>query len=251
MTEIFLHTHEDFIGMRKAGALAARVLDFIEPFVESGIQTEHLNQLCHDYIVGEGAIPAPLNYQGFPKSVCISVNEVVCHGIPGNKILKKGDIVNIDVTVIVDGWHGDASRMYTIEPISTLARRLIDVTYFALDQAIACVKPGCFLGDIGHAIQSIAEKNGFSVVRDFCGHGIGKLFHASPQVCHFGKPGTGIQLKEGMFLTIEPMINAGKPDVRILSDGWTAITRDRSLSAQKEHTLGVTAHGVEIFTQNN
>ena len=237
-----------FEGMRRAGNLAARTLDFITPHVKIGITTNELNQLCHDFITAHGAIPAPLNYQGYPKSICTSVNHVVCHGIPNDTKLKNGDILNIDVTTIVDGWHGDTSRMFTLGKVSLRAQKLIDTTYESLMRAIEIVKPGVRLGDIGHTIQSFVEKKGFSVVRDFCGHGIGKVFHDAPTILHYGKPGTGEPLCEGMFFTIEPMINAGKYNVKVLDDGWTAVTCDRSLSAQFEHTLGVTKDGVEIFT---
>ena len=238
----------DFEGMRKAGHLAAQTLDFIEPYVKEGVTTQELNDLCHEFIVSHGAIPAPLNYKGFPKSICTSVNHVVCHGIPGPKRLEKGDILNIDVTVILDGWHGDTSRMFAIGKISLIAQKLIDATYEAMMRAIEIVRPGAHLGDIGHAIQSYAESKGFSVVRDFCGHGLGRVFHADPDVLHYGKPHTGAELQEGMFFTVEPMVNAGKYDIKILGDGWTAVTRDKSLSAQFEHSIGVTSTGYEIFT---
>lgn len=251
---ITLHEPADFEGMRKAGHLAARTLDFITPHVKEGVTTQELNDLCHDFIVSHGAIPAPLNYQGsrgtlpFPKSICTSANHVVCHGIPGPKKLQVGDILNIDVTVILDGWHGDTSRMFGVGKISFKAQRLIDITYEAMMRGIENVRPGAHLGDIGYAIQSYAEAKGFSVVRDFCGHGLGRVFHAPPEVLHYGHPHTGIELQEGMFFTIEPMINIGKYEVKILSDGWTAVTRDKSLSAQFEHSVGVTATGYEIFT---
>lgn len=245
---ITLHTPQDFEGMRKAGRLAAEVLDYITPFVDVGVTTEHLNTLCHDFILSHGAIPAPLNYRGFPKSICTSINHVVCHGIPGPKKLEKGDIINIDITVILDGWYGDTSRMFYAGTPSVKARRLVETTYECLMRGIEIVKPGTTLGDVGHAIQSFAEKQGFSVVRDFCGHGIGKVFHTNPEVLHYGRPGEGPELKEGMFFTIEPMINAGRYEVKILDDEWTAVTRDKSLSAQFEHTIGVTKSGYEIFT---
>lgn len=249
MADILRHKPEDFEGMRKAGKLAAETLDYITPHVEPGVTTEVLNQLCHDFIVEHGAIPAPLNYHGFPKSICTSVNHVICHGIPGPKKLQDGDIINIDVTVILDGWHGDTSRMFFVgNKINVKARKLVGVTYEAMMRGIECVKPGATLGDVGHAIQSFAEKAGFSVVRDFCGHGLGKTFHMPPEVVHFGKPGTGVVLEEGMFFTIEPMINAGHYASKVLKDGWTAVTRDKSLSAQFEHSLAVTAGGYEIFT---
>lgn len=243
-----LHSAADFEGMRKAGNLAARTLDFIAPYVTENVTTQELNDLCHNFIISHGAIPAPLNYKGFPKSICTSVNHVVCHGIPGPKKLQSGDIINIDVTVILDGWHGDTSRMFTIGKIPLKAQRLIETTYEAMMRGIEVVRPGATLGDIGHAIQSFAEARGFSIVRDFCGHGLGRIFHTSPEVLHYGTPHTGLELKEGMFFTIEPMINAGHYEIKILSDGWTAVTRDKSLSAQFEHSLGVTATGCEIFT---
>lgn len=240
---------QSFEGMRKAGKLASRVLDFITQFVKKNVTTDELNTLCHDFIIQNNAIPAPLNYQGFPKSICTSVNHVVCHGIPSNYKLKNGDALNIDVTVIVDGWHGDTSRMYTIgEPPKQVAK-LIDVTYASMMRAIEIVKPGIKTGDIGHAIQSFVEPHGFSVVRDFCGHGIGRKFHQEPTILHYGKPGTGKTLNVGDFFTIEPMINIGKYNVKILNDGWTAITVDKSISAQFEHTLGITESGYEIMTK--
>ncbi len=237
-----------FEGMRKAGSLAASVLDYITPYVVPEATTDHLNTLCHEFIVARGGVPAPLNYRGFPKSICTSVNHVVCHGIPGPKKLKTGDIVNIDVTVIVDGWHGDTSRMFYVGAVAVLPKRLVEVTYECLMRGIEVVRPGARLGDIGFAIQSYAEKNRFSVVRDFCGHGIGRSFHLPPEVLHYGRKGDGESLQEGMFLTIEPMINAGGFEVKILQDGWTAVTRDKSLSAQFEHTIGITREGCEIFT---
>lgn len=252
---IQLHNAEDFEGMRKAGQLAAATLDMIAAHVVPGVTTEHLNQLCHDYTVKNGAIPAPLGYGGapgrapFPKSICTSINHVVCHGIPDERPLHEGDIVNIDVTCILDGWHGDSSRMYFVgDKIPVKARRLVEVTYYCLMAGIEVVKPGATLGDIGYAIQSIAEKERFSVVRDFCGHGLGRNFHAPPSVMHYGLPHQGSVLEPGMFFTIEPMINAGKFSTKVLADGWTAVTRDRSLSAQFEHTLAVTDDGFEIFT---
>lgn len=252
---IELHPAEDFEGMRKAGKLAAEILDMITDHVVPGVTTEELDGLCHDHTVKAGAIPAPLNYQGggptpFPKSICTSVNHVVCHGIPNEKILKDGDIVNVDVTVILDGWHGDTSRMYLVgDNTSIKARRLVDITYDSMMAGIEAVKPGATLGDIGHAIQKIAEGARFSVVRDFCGHGLGRTFHAPPSVMHIGNPNEGTILQPGMFFTIEPMINAGHYATKILkTDGWTAVTRDRSLSAQFEHSLAVTQDGFEIFT---
>ncbi len=234
--------------MRAAGLLAAQALDMIGPHVVPGVTTEELNTICHDFILAHGAIPAPLNYRGFPKSICTSINHVVCHGIPGEKKLLEGDIVNIDVTVILNGWYGDSSRMYVAGTPSTRARRLIEVTYESLMRGIAVVKPGATFGDIGYAIQSYVEAQRFSVVRDFCGHGIGTNFHEPPNVLHFGRKGDGPVLKAGMFFTIEPMVNAGRPEVKVLDDGWTAVTRDRSLSAQFEHMIGVTETGHEIFT---
>ncbi|HBR69998.1 MAG TPA: type I methionyl aminopeptidase [Rhodospirillaceae bacterium] len=247
---IEIHTDPaDFEGMRAAGKLAAATLDMIAPHVVPGVTTLELDTLCHDFIVKNGAIPAPLNYKGFPKSICTSVNHVICHGIPGEKKLKDGDIVNVDVTVILDGWHGDTSRMYLLgDDVPVKAKRLVDITYECMMAGIEAVRPGAHLGDIGHAIQTIAEKERFSVVRDFCGHGLGREFHVPPSVTHFGRRGTGPVLQPGMFFTIEPMINAGGWQMKVLSDGWTAVTRDRSLSAQFEHTLAVTEDGYEIFT---
>lgn len=245
---IVIHSPSDFEGMRKAGFLAARTLDFITPYVKEGVATEELNTLCHDFIISHGAIPAPLNYRGFPKSICTSLNHVVCHGIPGPKKLHEGDILNIDITVILESWYGDTSRMFTIGKPSLKAQKLIDATYEAMMRGIEIVRPGAFTGDIGYAIQSYVEPKGFSVVRDFCGHGLGQVFHTAPEILHYGKPQTGIELLEGMFFTIEPMINAGRYEVKILDDGWTAVTRDKSLSAQFEHSIGVTATGYEIFT---
>jgi len=241
-------------GMRIAGRLASEVLDYITPFVKPGVSTGELDKLCHDYMVDvQGTIPAPLNYAPpghvpYPKSICTSVNNQVCHGVPGDKILKNGDIVNLDITVIKDGWHGDTSRMFVAGETSIQARRLIQVTYESMWIGISQVKPGARLGDIGHAIQRHAEQNGYSVVREFCGHGIGQNFHEEPQVLHYGKPGTGLVLEAGMTFTIEPMINAGRRDIRQLPDGWTIVTKDRSLSAQWEHTVLVTADGFEVLT---
>lgn len=247
--EIPLYGTEGFEGMRKAGRLASQVLDYITEYVKEGVSTGYLNDLCHDFIVKHGAIPAPLNYHGFPKSICTSINHVVCHGIPSkDKILKKGDILNIDVTVILDGWYGDTSRMFTIGKPPVKAQKLVDVTYEAMMRGIEIVKPGATLGDIGFAIQSFAESNGYSVVRDFCGHGLGRTFHCAPEILHFGKPGQGSVLQQGMFFTIEPMINIGKYHTKVLNDGWTAVTKDKSLSAQFEHSIGVTETGYEIFT---
>ena len=247
---VTIHGLDEFDAMRKAGKLAAEVLDFIAPHVVPGVTTGKLDTLCHEYILDHNAIPAPLNYRGFPKSICTSVNHVVCHGIPNEaKKLSNGDIINIDITVILDGWHGDTSRMFLVgDKISVRARKLVDITYQSMMRGIEVVKPGATLGDVGNAIQSFAESHRFSVVRDFCGHGIGRIFHAPPSVVHYGMPGTGLTLKVGMFFTIEPMINAGRYDVKILQDGWTAVTKDRSLSAQFEHTIAVVADGYEIFT---
>ena len=248
--DVILHGPEGFEGMRKAGQLAADVLDMITEHVIAGITTEALDRLCHDYITAKGAVPAPLNYKGFPKATCISLNHVICHGIPGPKKLTDGDIVNIDVTVILDGWYGDTSRMYWVGKPPVKARNLTIVTYDCLMKAIDICRPGTTLGDIGHAIQSYAESHRFSVVRDFTGHGLGRVFHAAPTVLHYGRKGEGMMLEAGMFFTIEPMINAGKYDMKILADGWTAVTRDKSLSAQFEHSLGITDDGVEIFTSS-
>jgi methionyl aminopeptidase len=235
--------------MRAAGRLAASVLDMIEGYVQPGVTTDELDKRCHDYIVDElKSIPANLNYRGFPKTICTSVNHVVCHGIPGDKRLKTGDIINIDVTVIRDGFHGDTSRMYLVGNASVLARRLTSICHEAMWHGIRVVKPGAHLGDIGHAIQTFAESNGFSVVREYCGHGIGRVYHEDPQVLHYGKPGTGLELQTGMTFTIEPMINAGRRDVRLLPDGWTVVTKDQSLSAQWEHTILVTDQGYEVLT---
>ena len=251
---VSLKNPEDIEKMRVAGRLASEVLDFITPYVKQGVMTEKLDQLCHDYIVNvQGTIPAPLNYapQGhrpYPKSICTSVNHQVCHGIPGDKVLKHGDVINIDVTVIKDGYHGDTSRMFYIGEPSIQARRLCESTFESMWRGISKVKPGATLGDIGHAIQSFAEGNGFSIVREFCGHGIGKKFHEDPQILHYGKAGTGMALKPGMIFTVEPMINAGKKDIRMLGDGWTVVTADHSLSAQWEHTVLVTESGYEVLT---
>ncbi len=248
-TRIKIHGPDHFEGMRLAGRLAAETLDFITPHVKAGVSTAELDRLCHDFIVSHGAVPAPLNYRGFPRSICTSVNHVVCHGIPSeDKVLAEGDIINIDVTTILDGWHGDTSRMFEVGEVKLKAHRLIETTYEAMMLGIAAVRPGATTGDIGHAIQSFAEALRYSVVRDFCGHGLGRIFHDAPSILHFGEPGEGIVLREGMFFTVEPMINAGKLAVKILGDGWTAVTKDRSLSAQFEHSVGVTPGGCEIFT---
>lgn len=250
--EIPLYGPEGFEGMRRAGRLAAETLDYITPYVRPGVTTGELDRLCHDFIVSHNAVPAPLNYRGFPKSICTSINHVVCHGIPTDqKKLANGDIINIDVTVILDGWYGDTSRMFLVgDKVPVKAKRLVEVTYEAMMRGIEVVRPGATLGDIGHAIQTFVESHRFSVVRDFCGHGLGRSFHTAPSVLHYGRPGTGLALEEGMFFTIEPMVNAGRYDVKILDDGWTAVTRDRSLSAQFEHSLGVTSDGYEIFTHS-
>jgi methionyl aminopeptidase len=252
MTDIPIKTAEEMEKMRIAGRLAAQVLDMIGPYVQEGISTEELDRICHDYIVNvQKAIPAPLNYHGFPKSICTSLNHQVCHGIPGPRQLKEGDIVNIDITVLKDGYHGDTSKMFKIGKVSVLAERLIDVTETCLKLGIQAVKPGAHLGDIGAAIQPYAEKNRFSVVREYCGHGIGTGFHEPPNVLHYGKPGTHEKLLPGMIFTIEPMINAGKRDVKLLPDGWTVVTKDHSLSAQFEHTILVTDTGYEILTKRD
>ena len=249
-TRIKLHGAADFAGMRKAGRLTAEALDLLVPMVRPGVTTEELDRAIVEFARDHHAVPAPLNYRGYPKSICTSINHVVCHGIPNDKPLRDGDIVNIDVTLIVDGWHGDSSRMFNVGAVNRKAERLVEVTYECLMRGIAAVKPGAHLGDVGHAIQSFAEAERCSVVRDFCGHGLGRVFHDHPNVLHYGRLGEGVELHPGMFFTIEPMINAGRPQVKILGDGWTAVTRDRSLSAQFEHTIGVTETGAEIFTQS-
>ena len=232
-----------------AGKLAGEVLTMLEEFVVPGVTTEELDIIAHNYIVSEqGAIPAPLNYHGFPKSCCTSVNDVICHGIPNDKALKKGDVVNIDITIIKNGYYGDTSKMYYVGEPSVLAQRLVDTTRECMLAGIKMVRPGVHLGDIGHTIQKLAESERFSVVREYCGHGIGQVFHEDPQVLHYGKPGTGLELQEGMVFTIEPMINAGKAHNKVLPDGWTVVTKDRKLSAQWEHTLAVTADGYEVLT---
>lgn len=246
---VSIKTPDEIAKMRTAGRLAAEVLRMIQPHIRAGVTTGELDRLCHDYIVNvQRAIPAPLNYKGFPKSICTSVNHQVCHGIPGDKKLKKGDIINVDVTVIKNGFHGDTSRMFFVDEPSIQARRLVQITKECLLKGIAQVRPGTRLGDIGHVIQTHAEQHDYSVVREYCGHGIGREFHEDPQVLHFGRPGTGMELKRGMTFTIEPMINAGGPDVRLLPDHWTVVTRDHSLSAQWEHTVLVTEDGCDILT---
>jgi methionyl aminopeptidase len=246
--KIKLHGPEAYKSMRKAGQLAAQALDMLAEHVAPGVTTERLDELVVEFAVKHGAVPAPLNYRGFPKGICTSVNHVVCHGIPNAKPLKEGDIVNIDVTLIVDGWHGDTSRMFGLGHISRRAERLIEVTYNALMRGVAAVKPGNTIGHIVSAIQTYAEAERCSVVRDFCGHGLGRVFHDRPNILHYGEPGDGPVMEPGMLFTIEPMINLGKPHVKILPDGWTAVTRDRELSAQFEHTVGVTDTGCEVFT---
>ncbi len=246
--QIKLHGPADFEGMRKAGRLTAEALDMLVDEVKPGVTTARLDDLVFQFAMDHGAYPAPLDYRGYRKSICTSINHVVCHGIPDDKPMREGDIVNIDVTLILDGWHGDSSRMYGVGPIPRRAERLVDVTYESLLRGIAVTKPGAHTGDIGFAIQQYAEAERCTVVRDFCGHGLGRLFHDEPNILHYGRKGEGVELKPGMFFTIEPMINLGRPHVKILSDGWTAVTRDRSLSAQFEHTVGVTETGVEIFT---
>ncbi|MEY3603659.1 MAG: hypothetical protein RIQ49_691 [Pseudomonadota bacterium] len=253
---VVIKTAEEIQGMREAGRLASEVLDFITPYVKPGVTTEHLDRLCHDYMVHEQqTIPAPLNYappgySPFPKSICTSVNHQVCHGIPGERVLKTGDIVNLDITVIKNGFHGDTSRMFLVGDCSVAARRLCEMTYRCMWAGIRQVKPGACLGDIGSTIQQLAESSGFSVVREFCGHGIGRRFHEDPQVLHYGKAGTGMTLSPGMIFTIEPMINAGRREIRELADGWTIVTKDHSLSAQWEHTVLVTDEGFEVLTQS-
>jgi methionyl aminopeptidase len=245
---IRLYATEDFDGMRAAGRLVAEALDMITPFVVPGVTTQEIDDRIRQFTLDQGGLPACLGYKGYMKTVCTSINHVVCHGIPGDRVLQEGDVVNIDHTVIVDGWHGDSSRMYAVGDVGARARKLIDVTYEALALGLAQVKPGNTFGDIGFVIQRHVEASRMSVVRDFCGHGIGRLFHDSPNVLHYGRKGEGAVLKPGMFFTVEPMVNLGKPHVKVLSDGWTAVTRDKSLSAQCEHTVGVTEDGIEIFT---
>jgi len=247
-SKIKLHGPDAFEGMRKAGRLVAEALDMITDYVQPGVTTERIDDLVLEFALDHGALPATLNYRGYTKSTCTSLNHVVCHGIPGPRPLRETDIVNIDVTLIVDGWHGDSSRMYPVGEISRKAERLIEVTYEAMMRGIAAVKPGATTGDIGAAIQFYAEAERCSIVRDFCGHGLGRVFHDRPNILHYGEPGEGIRLETGMLFTVEPMINLGKPHVKMLSDGWTAVTRDRSLSAQFEHTVGVTETGCEVFT---
>lgn len=255
--EIKIHGPDGFAGMRRAGRVAALCLDMLAPHVRPGVETSHLDRLARDFVLDHGALPACIGYRGYRHTTCISVNHVICHGIPSEKALKDGDVLNIDVTVIVDGWHGDTSRMYFVGEPKIKARRLVDTTYAAMMAGIEAVRPGATLYDIGKAIQTLAEREGFSVVRDFCGHGLGRVFHDSPNIVHYAEYRdrlTGIQrapdtpLKPGMFFTVEPMINEGRPDTKVLADGWTAVTRDKSLSAQFEHSIGVTDTGFEIFT---
>ena len=249
---VVIKSAEDIEKMRVAGRLAAEVLEMIGEYVKAGVTTDELDRICHDYIVNEqDAIPAPLNYRGFPKSICTSVNHCVCHGIPADKKLKNGDIINIDVTVIKDGYHGDTSKMFFVGKAQPFAQRLVDVTHKALWTGIELVKPGTTLGDIGHAMQTYVDSEHFSVVQEYCGHGIGKGFHEDPQILHYGKAGTGMTLQEGMTFTIEPMVNAGNRHVKLMPDGWTVITKDRKLSAQWEHTILCTADGYEVLTLRN
>ena len=248
--QIKLHGVEGFAGMRAAGRLAASILDALVPHVVPGVTTGEIDDIVHRLTVEGGGVPATLGYRGFTKSCCTSINHVVCHGIPGDKALKDGDIVNIDVTPILDGWHGDTSRMYLVGDVALKARKLVDVTYECLMLGLDQARPGNHLGDIAHAIQSHAEKHRYGVVRDFCGHGVGRLFHDSPEVIHAGRPGTGPELRPGMIFTVEPMINLGRADCKMLDDGWTAVTRDRSLSAQFEHSIGITSDRCEIFTKS-
>jgi methionyl aminopeptidase len=245
---IKLHGADGFEGMRRAGKLAAECLDMLIPYVQPGVVTDELDRLAREFILDNAALPACLGYRGYTKTVCISPNHVVCHGIPGERTLREGDIANIDVTVIVDGWHGDTSRMYGVGEVAPRARRLVDVTYESIKRGLAVVKLGATTGDIGYAIQAYVESQRCSVVRDFCGHGVGKVFHDAPNILHYGRRGEGEVLRPGMFFTIEPMVNLGKPQVKVLSDGWTAVTRDKSLSAQCEHSIGVTEDGCEVFT---
>jgi methionyl aminopeptidase len=251
---VVIKNADEIAAMRVAGRLASEVLDYIAPFVKPGVTTGELDRLCHDYMVNEqGTIPAPLHYAPsgytpYPKSICTSVNHQVCHGIPGERVLRNGDLVNLDITVIKDGWHGDTSRMFPVGEVSTLARRLSQVTFECMWRGIAAIRPGAHLGDIGEAIQHHAERHGYSVVREFCGHGIGRRFHEEPQVLHYGRAGSGLRLESGMIFTVEPMINAGKPGIRALADGWTIVTKDHSLSAQWEHTVLVTDSGFEVLT---
>jgi methionyl aminopeptidase len=246
--QVKLYAKEDFEAMRVVGRMAAQTLDALSDFIQPGVTTQSLDDKAVEIMTDLGAVPAPLNYRGFRRSICTSINHVVCHGIPGDRVLRDGDIMNVDVTLYHGGFHGDHSRMYGLGDVSVKARRLMDVTYDAMMQGIEVVRPGATLGDIGAAIQSHAEGQRLSVVRDFCGHGLGRIFHDAPNILHYGRSGEGLELREGMMFTIEPMLNLGKPAVKILGDGWTAVTRDRTLSAQFEHSIGVTATGFEIFT---
>lgn len=245
---IKLHGPEAFAGMRKAGRVAAECLDMLTAKAVPGVTTDKIDRLAYEFMGDHGAIPATIFYRGYRHSSCTSINDVVCHGIPSDRELKDGDTLNIDVTAIVDGWHGDTSRMYLAGDVSLKARRLVDVTYEAMMRGIAAVKPGALTGDLGHAIQAYAEAHSYSVVRDFCGHGLGRVFHDAPNILHYGPAGKGLAFREGMIFTVEPMINAGKWQVKLKPDGWTAVTKDRSVSAQFEHSVGVTSTGVEIFT---
>jgi methionyl aminopeptidase len=247
---IKLHGPDGFAGMRRAGALAADILDALVPHVVPGVTTGEIDDIVRNHMLRAGAVPATLGYRGFEHSCCTSINHVICHGIPANRALRDGDIINIDVTPIVDGWHGDTSRMYLVGDVGVKGRRLIDVTYESMMRGIEMARPGNTIGDIADAIQSFAERHRYSVVRDFCGHGLGRLFHDSPEVVHAGSPGAGPELRPGMFFTIEPMINIGRADAKMLEDGWTAVTRDKSLSAQFEHSVGITEDGCEIFTRS-
>ena len=248
--QIKLYGPDDFVQMRRAGQLVATCLDEVNKLIRPGLPTDEIDRFVYEFAMDHGALPATLGYRGYWKSSCTSINHVVCHGIPGDKPLRDGDIVNIDVTLILDGWHGDSSRMYAVGEVKRAAQRLVDVTYEAMMRGIAEIKPGATTGDIGYAIQTYAEANRCSVVRDFCGHGVGRLFHDAPNILHYGSRGDGVVLKPGMIFTVEPMINLGRPQVKVLADGWTAVTRDRSLSAQFEHSVGVTDAGVEIFTSS-
>ncbi|WP_043361883.1 type I methionyl aminopeptidase [Belnapia sp. F-4-1] len=245
---IKLHAAQDFAPMRRAGRLVAAALDMIAAHVRPGITTAELDRLCHEFVLDHGARPASLGYNGYAHATCISLNHVVCHGIPGERRLAEGDILNIDLAVVVDGWHGDSSRMYGVGKVGNRAARLMEVAREAMMRGIAAIRPGATVGDIGHAIQRHVEAERFSVVRDFCGHGLGRVYHDAPNILNYGRRGEGARLRPGMFLTVEPMVNAGRPEVKVLSDGWTAVTRDRSLSAQFEHSVGVTEAGCEIFT---
>ena len=245
-----IHHKTDFEGMRKAGHLAASTLDMLVDVVKPGITTEEIDNKAFEFINNNGGLIGPLFYKGFPKSICTSINHVICHGIPSSRILESGDIVNIDVTVILDGWHGDTSRMFPVGNISSKAQRLIDCTFEAMHKGIEKISPGKKIGDLGHAIQAFAESQNYSVVRDFCGHGLGRVFHEFPNILHYGSKNSGIEIKPGMTFTIEPMINSGKFDTKLLNDGWTAVTKDKSLSAQFEHTIGITENGYEIFTES-